>query len=135
MLGEEGHHGTVGHERRYAVGFIRHELQRTDPQENNRHGNSEGSNADPLGNRSSDHTEYAKDICGHWKVSSGRCFKRLTPRQTRRECAWNTRAPRNSEAGYAPASPFQDSMPGAAYVCSSLVIVVSGTPAKLLANR
>jgi hypothetical protein len=40
-----------------------------------------------------------------------------------------------SEAGYAPASPFQDSMPGAAYACLSLVIVVSGTPAKLLANR
>src|ERR1700682_3161141 len=40
-----------------------------------------------------------------------------------------------SEAGDAPAPPFQDSMPGAAYVCLSLVIVVSGTPAKLLANR
>ena len=41
----------------------------------------------------------------------------------------------NSEAGYAPAPPFQDSMPGAAYACLSLVIVVSDTPAKLLANR
>src|ERR1700738_3092366 len=40
-----------------------------------------------------------------------------------------------SEAGYAQAPPLQDSMPGAAYVCLSLVIVVSGTPAKLLANR
>src|SRR5580700_2321916 len=28
----------------------------------------------------------------------------------------------------------RDSMPGAAYVCLSLAIVVSGTPAKLLAN-
>src|SRR5258706_8249937 len=87
-------HRAVRDERRDAVGLIRHELQRTDPQENKRDGNSEGSNTDPLGNRSCDHTEYAKDICGHWKVSSRRCFKRLTPCRTRRECAWNTRAPR-----------------------------------------
>ena len=31
--------------------------------------------------------------------------------------------------------PIPNSMPGAAYVCLSLVIVVSSTPAKLLANR
>src|SRR5262249_52570316 len=63
--------GTVGHERRDAVGFIGHELQRTDPQEDNRDGNPQRGNADPLRSRSGDHIEYATDTGGHWKVSFG----------------------------------------------------------------
>ena len=40
-----------------------------------------------------------------------------------------------SEAGYAPGPTISGQHAGATYACLSLVIVVSGTPAKLLANR